>query len=239
MIVRTAMYVMMASLSSAYTMNRRAFLPGLLVAPNPCVAALLKTNAIGREEYTNSITASRDTNISPREAYDVLREHIPATRNGGYAVDLGAGAGLSTSVLYNEKGYTRVAAVDWSRTAWDDNVSEQPEEVSFFESDDATFFLQQVDQKFDCIVYNFAINKAKAEKTARSFLASSGVLLAPCNDRADYWYKQSYLLLDSQGRVLWKSEPDVGAWAIQFQPDVTSKTCTGIWCGGINGFQQQ
>ena len=83
-----------------------------------------QTKAVGRSEYTNSITASRDTNISPQEAYDVILEQIPPTENG-VALDLGAGAGLSTCVLYN-LGYKTIDAVDWSRDAWDANT-DQPQ----------------------------------------------------------------------------------------------------------------
>lgn len=210
----------------------------LLSSPAVSEAIGLETKALGRQEYTNSITASRDTNISPAEAYDVILERIPE-RPGGVAADLGAGAGLSTSLLY-KKGYTNLFAVDWSKTAWDDSVTDQPDSVSFYEMDDASFFRRvPAEMKFDCIVYNFAINTNKAVLVAKDYLKDDGVLLAPCNDRQDYWYKQSYLLLDKRGNEVWKSGPVVGAWDVQFQPDVTSKTCTGVWCGGFNGFQQQ
>jgi len=160
---------------------------------------------------------------------------------------LGAGAGLSTAVLYQEKGYTtHLDAVDWSRTAWDASVTAQPDAVRFFEMDDSAFFeyalTQQQQQhlkepiKYDVIVYNFACNLDKAVYVAQTFLTDSGVLLAPVNERTDYWYKQTYLLLDKTGAVVWKSDPEVGAWSVQFQPDVTSPTCTGIWCGGFNGY---
>jgi Methyltransferase domain len=210
-------------------------------------AVVFQTTAYGRQEYTNAITASRDTNISPAEAYDVIRQRIPpAGSTTARAVDVGAGAGLSTAVLYTEKGYRTIAAVDWSKTAWDDSVTHQPATVQFYEMDDATFFQQHAnddddddDDKFDCIVYNFAVNTEKAVSMARQHLTATGVLLAPCNDRTDYWYKQSYLLLDGTGRIQWQSPPEINAWSVQFQPDVTSPTCTGIWCGNLNGFQQQ
>jgi hypothetical protein len=84
------------------------------------------TNAYGKEEYTNSITASRDTNISPKEVYDSIQsnyvkyplEQLKAkglTREAR-AWDVGAGAGVSTQTLYN-MGYTNIEAVDWSDTA--------------------------------------------------------------------------------------------------------------------------
>lgn len=238
------LYLAILPTSLALEISRRKVLsfaslgtPPLWISSATC-AEELKTKAAGLQEYTNSITASRDTNISPAEAYDVIRDRIPE-RLGGIAADLGAGAGLSTSLLY-KKGYTNLFAVDWSKTAWDDAVISQPDSVSFYQMDDASFFQRLPNEtRFDCIVYNFAINTNKAILVAKDHLKDDGVLLAPCNDRQDYWYKQTYLLLDSKGNVLWKSGPAVGAWDVQFQPDVTSKTCTGIWCGGFNGFQQQ
>ena len=88
------------------------------------------TNAYGKEEYTNSITASRDTNISPKEVYDSIQsyyvkyplEQLKAkgmTREAR-AWDVGAGAGVSTQTLYN-MGYANIEAVDWSDTAVSSN----------------------------------------------------------------------------------------------------------------------
>ena len=218
---------------------------------------MFETTAYGRQEYTNSITASRDTNLSPAEAYDVIRQKIPPNKNDNpnfRALDLGAGAGLSTAILCNEKGYIATDAVDWSRTAWDDSVKRQPNTIQFYEMDDSAFFeyaLQKQQQqqqqqpqtmlKYDVIVYNFACNFDKAVFAATTFLNCGNpesVLLAPVNDRSDYWYKQTYVLLDCRGNVVWKSDPEVGAWSIQFQPDVTAPSCVGIWCGGFNGYQQ-
>ena len=198
-----------------------------------------RTAAYGKQEYTNSITASKDTNLSPAEAYDTIRDRIPL-RKDGIALDLGAGAGLSTQVLY-EAGYTTIDAVDWSITAWESSVKEQPESVRFFELSDQEFFdyIRPTQRRYDAIVYNYAVNPDKAVVIAKTYLHDGGVLLAPCNDRRDYWYKQSYLLLNNMGETVWRSQPEVGAWSVQFQPDVESKTCTGIWCGAFNGFQDQ
>jgi hypothetical protein len=209
------------------------------------------STAYGREEYTNSIVASRDTNISPAEAYDVIRQHIPLASDRRWgersirAADIGAGAGLSTAILYTEKGYHDIAAVDWSRVAWDASVVDQHssrQSVQFYEMDDDSFFsslpTKDNDEKllFDIIVYNFAINKDKAAHVACTFLTKDGLLLAPCNDRKDYWYKQSYVLYDQTATARWTSDAYLDAWSIQFQPDVTSLDCTGIWCGNFNGF---
>ena len=209
--------------------------------------APFQTSAFGQQEYTNSITASRDTNLSPAEAYDVLKQRIPRGDTTKRALDLGAGAGLSTQVLY-QAGYTNIDAVDWSKDAWDASVLQQPESVQFYELADQDFLDQKRKAEeddpssgyYNVIVYNFAINPEKAVAVAQQFLSKQdGLLLAPCNDRRDYWYKQSYLLLNAKGNVVWKSAPEVGAWSVQFQPDVTSPTCTGIWCGSFNGFDQK
>jgi hypothetical protein len=194
-----------------------------------------------RREYTNSITASRDTNVSPAEVYDVIRQQIPpASDSQKYALDLGAGAGLSTVLLYSELGYRTVDAVDWSATAWEENVIGQPDSVHFYEMDDTTFFQTRKPSslQYDVIVYNFAVNADKAAYVARNFLTESGVLLAPINDKRDYWYKQTYFKLNSRAEIVWQSEAEVGAWSVQFQPDVTSPSCTGIWCGNFNGFRK-
>lgn len=227
-----------------------------------------RTLGYGQEEYTNSITASRDTNISPREAYDVIRERIPLAaspspgpwRRSQRVLDVGAGAGVSTQVLFSELGYTDIDAVDWSADAWDTNVVACPASVRFFALSDDAFFARQRQRQqlqlqstsqlqqdsalteafstqYSVICYNFAINFRKAERVAQQHLTEDGILLAPINDKADYWYKQSYYILNSQGRVVWKSQPEVGAWSVQFQPDVTAETCTGIWCGGFNGYR--
>jgi hypothetical protein len=165
---------------------------------------------------------------------------------------------VSTAVLFEELGYQRIDAVDWSGDAWTDNVIEPvPDGVRFYEVDDDRFFcdceepqegeLARPACRYNVIVYNFAINAEKAIRVARRHLVEEddnngennvgGLLLAPVNDRDDYWYKQSYLIVNSRGDVVWKSPPEVGAWSVQFQPDVTSLTCTGIWCGGMNGYQ--
>jgi hypothetical protein len=232
--------------------SRRGVLANVLLTPaaalsldedpplNPTTRQpLFLTTAFGRQEYTNSITASRDTNLSPAEAYDIIRQQVPAAvRSSQRALDLGAGAGLSTQVLYQTLGYRNIDAVDWSSTAWLQCVTQQPASVQFHEmSDDDFFATLEPQQHYDVIVYNFAINPSKAVEVAQTWLRpESGILLAPCNDRRDYWYKQSYLVLNSNGSLVWKSGEEVGAWSVQFQPDVTSENCTGIWCGSVNGY---
>ena len=231
---------------------------------NQKVGKVFRTRAM--EEYTNSISASRDTNVSPMEAYDTITAMIPPNKKGSLAkaLDVGAGAGYSTLLLYDKLGYKDIDAVDWSGDAWRSNVLETPPSVRFFELDDDSFFqmvetetsLQQqyggsssssnkrdVDMttrtKYQVICYNFAVNAAKAVRVARTHLAEDGMLLAPINDRPEYWYKQTYYVLNSRGEVLEQSGAEVGAWSVQFQPDVTSTTCSGIWCRNMNGFNEK
>ena len=299
-----------------------------------------RSAAYGREELTNSITASRDTNISPREAYDSILTNPsllqPIERIGALsstsmknktekriprALDMGAGAGVSTQILW-EMGYRYIEACDWSDKAWDEYVGEGkmvgdkgsvdnfsdgditeipetppkgrcPSSVKFYPVDDERYIsqvwrprrrnysttnnnnLQDVESiKFDAIVYNFAVNEAKARSTAIELLTSDyGRLLAPVNARNDYWLAQSYRVYDSTGAVVVigntgtdtrtgtvlgesgggigrsrgkysnnsngsNDSSVVGAWNVQYQPDVTSETCQGVWCAPFNGFQK-
>jgi uncharacterized FAD-dependent dehydrogenase/SAM-dependent methyltransferase len=191
------------------------------VGTKPCFAVGVSFQTKANAEYTNSITASRDTNVSPKEAYDSILQYLPPNRGEGSkrALDVGAGAGLSTSYLYNNLGYKVIDAVDWSGDAWQSNVMTTPESVRFFELDDDSFFMsvasKDTTRKYDVICYNFAINPSKAVRVARSFLTENGVLFAPVNDRAEYWYKQTYYTINAAGEILKKSGPDVGAWSVQ------------------------
>lgn len=254
------------------------------------------TGAYGREEYTNSIVASSDTNISPREVYDSIQSQylrypllmlqqqqqeekgskenrIPNRHYLPRALDMGAGAGVSTRILW-DMGYRQIDAVDWSGMAWHRYVTNDPrascpKSVQFYELDDERYLDQwyekqrralsslssssslsandsTIDQNysssssflFDVIVFNFAVNESKAKKFATELLSPNGRLLAPVNTQSDYWLKQTYRVYDKQGKVLWNAV-DVGAWSVQFQPDVTQDTCQGVWCAPFNGFQKK
>ena len=258
-----------ASLSLAAAMTAVGTLPYPSHAVSVAAATTFRTQAFDLKEYTNSITASKDTNVSPKEAYDVIKDTIqPIAKtisanknnnaNANRALDVGAGAGVSTQTLY-DMGFTTMDAIDWSGTAWNENVVECPPSVQFFEMDDERFFSsllapsssssssssqsqqqqQQGNRKYHVIVYNFAINLDKAVRVAKAYLdptLDDARLLVPANAQKDYWYKQSYYLIDAAGDIVWKSKPDVGAWSVQFQPDVTSETCQGPWCPPYNGF---
>lgn len=219
--------------------------------------------AFTKKEYTNSIVASRDTNISPLEVYETLQTQLKRNNNDDEtattakdvmeqqqqqsslprALDVGAGAGVSTQVLYEKLGYKNIDAVDWSGDAWRINVVENgycPSTVSFYELDDERFLQEWKKQgldKYDVIAFNFAINEDKAFFFSHNLLKKDGLLLAPINTQQDYWLKQTYQLIDSTGRMVWSAN-DVGAWSVQFQPDVTQPTCQGIWCSTFNGFQR-
>jgi hypothetical protein len=256
-------------------MRQTATTTSLLILPFPSIAATTTTTSVGfqtkaQAEYTNSITASRDTNVSPLEAYESIMKYIPpassflsssSSSTTVRALDVGAGAGLSTSYLYNQLGYKYLDAVDWSGDAWRQNVVSCPETVQFYEMDDDAFFQslettnqeassqnkndhvqQQPHQQYQVICYNFAINPQKAVRVARRYLSSGkndsggAILFAPVNDKTDYWYKQTYYAFNNKGEVVSQSGSEVGAFYIQYQPDVNSNSCTGIWCGDFNGY---
>lgn len=238
-----------------------------------------RSSGFSKQEYTNSITASRDTNISPKEAYDTISsayiskqpiEDALSQNRVPTALDLGAGAGVSTQLLY-DMGYKDIDAVDWSGDAWRKFVEEDEEEntkgdikggVRFWEMDDERFVERWRDfnnlnnsqslssskqpnikrvpakGKYDAIVFNFAVNESKAKSMASEMLTDTGKLLAPVNVQNDYWLKQTYQVYDKAGTLLWQAG-DIGAWSVQFQPDVTQDSCQGIWCAPFNGFQKQ
>ena len=216
-----------------------------MVAPPATVscssgAPEFRTAAFDKPNYANAYTASRDTNVSPKEAYDVIATKAlppPGVSACPRALDLGAGAGVSTEILWRN-GFRSIVAVDPSRVAWDTFVGEkQPagSGVTFMQnSDDGYLDSRPADAPlFDLVLVNFAINN---EKTADllALLSPNGRLLAPVNQRRDYWFQQEYRLLDRSGQVLWKTDTS-GGWAITFQPDFTSPSCQGQWCPQFRG----
>jgi hypothetical protein len=73
--------------------------PSYAIQPQTPVENPFHSTATGREEYTNSIVASRDTNISPREVYDTISSEYlrnvldTVEKEGGVARALDVGAG--------------------------------------------------------------------------------------------------------------------------------------------------
>ena len=324
--------------------------------------AMFYSGATGKENYMTAFTASSNTNVSPKEAYDTIYAQLApknylapeivaaASRPGGAplrALDLGAGAGVSTEMLW-KLGYRDVHAVDWSDAAWREWV--KPEQydvggvggagvapssggswfeakksrVTFYAMDDQRFLdlvgasskkvaeeaakaaevtaaaaaaaataaaaakaaaaetamasaassssdasslpdtaaaaaptmttvalvaerdvpsppsssssssSSADDFKFDAIVFNYACNSGKAKFFAQNLLKPGGRLVAPCNRDDDYWLKQEYRVLDSDGAVVWRAG-EVGAWDVVFQPDMTEESCQAVrWCPETN-----
>jgi SAM-dependent methyltransferase len=202
---------------------------------------------------SNSIVASRDTNVSPKEIYDFLQREDdlkPATIMGsssatqGRALDLGAGAGVSTQVLL-QAGWNSIDAVDVSRLAWDKFATARgdlPSSVRFFHTNDEQFvelWRREVDertrepQRYDLVVLNYAVNTEKARRLAAELLVPGrGRLLAPTNVQNDYWFEQTYVLLNKEGSIQW-TRSTLGSYDVLFQPDFTSPSCQGQWCPAL------
>ncbi|GMI02421.1 hypothetical protein TrVE_jg2887 [Triparma verrucosa] len=221
--------------------------PALEPTPDDTTAGTFKSAGLALKEDSTSFTASRDTNISPGEAYStisspLIKSSVSSIKQSGRSpscVDFGAGAGVSTQILW-DLGIKSIDAVDWSSSAWTKYVSELgvPNAlVKFYEMDDSRFLSLHPDNRYDFIVFNFAVNESKAKLYAKKYLLQSptSLLLAPINTNEDYWLKQNYVLMDFSGKII-KSEGEVGAWSVQFQPDVTEPTCSGIWCPPFNTF---
>ena len=121
------------------------------------------------------------------------------------ALDLGAGAGVSTEILWRN-GFRSIVAVDPSRVAWDKFVGEQQPAgsgVTFIQnSDDGYIESRPADAAlFDLVLVNFAINADKA-RDLLALLTPNGRLLAPVNQQRDYWFRQEYREFDRTGELL-------------------------------------
>ena len=241
-------------------------------------SSTFRSKASNLRNYSNSVVASRDTNVSPGEAYDVILEKTKITTDangfgdiGGVsgqgrkrALDLGAGAGVSTQLLW-DNGYRKIDAVDPSDAAWrkfvTDNDSTLPNGLRFFHLSDDAFVAavkrgrgnvsnnKETNQQqemgtteegkgeiyYDMVVCNYAINSDKAKALAKDLVKPvTGRLLAPVNAQTDYWFGQEYRLMDSEAKVLWRQDV-VSGWSVTFQPDYTAPTCMGQWCPNTRG----
>lgn len=213
---------------------------GALVAALACAHPLpRRASAAGKvssgvPELSNSIVASRDTNVSPKEIYDFLRSKSELRPVGEQrrALDLGAGAGVSTQVLF-DIGWRDIVAVDPSRVAWDKFAASEsmPAGIQFNHASDEQYVARRSsdDGRFDLVIVNYAMNHEKAVRYALELLAPGGKLLAPTNMQENYWFKQQYELLDEKGEVLW-SKGTLWSYDVLFQPDFTSPSCQGQWC---------
>ena len=196
------------------------------------------SKAFDQPNYASAVVASRDTNVSPKEAYDVIASKAvpPPGVDCPVALDLGAGAGVSTQMLWLN-GFKTIVAVDASRVAWDQWVGPQPagSSVEFYQNSDDGYIEQRAADAplFDLVLVNFAINADKA-KELLSLLNPNGRLLAPVNQRRNYWFQQEYRLFTKDGDVLWKTDTS-GGWQVTFQPDFTSPACQGQWCPQFRG----
>ena len=226
--------------------GRRALLAATLIAgsrPILPAAAAPKAVSSGVPELSNSIVASRDTNISPKEIYIQLRneEALRPERNGvietgGRALDLGAGAGVSTQALY-DIGWKTVVAVDPSRLAWDAYAAGEslPPGIQFEHASDEQYLEKWAatgKTPYQLVVLNYAVNHDKAARLAKLLLAPGGHLLAPTNVQNDYWFNQQYEFFDDQANVRW-TKGTLGSYSVLFQPDFTSASCQGQWCPNI------
>jgi SAM-dependent methyltransferase len=199
-------------------LRRRALLATalLLPPPRPSAAESAVSSARRLPELSNSIIASRDTNVSPKEIYDHLRsltaadaELSPAAlapQRRGRALDLGAGAGVSTQVLW-DAGWREIEAVDPSGLAWERfcEGAAALDGVRFHQQSDERYVAARpaTDERFDLVIINYAVNAEKAVRFARELLTKNGRLLAPTNVQSDFWFNQRYELLDARGEVLW------------------------------------
>ena len=77
----------------------------------------------------------------------------------------------------------------------DDPTARCPPSVKFYEHYDERYramWRTKNLSKFDAVVFNFAVNDVKAKSFAKEMLAENGRLLAPVNERNDYWLNQVF-----------------------------------------------
>ena len=68
----------------------------------------------------------------------------------------------------------------------------------------------------------------------RPLVPTTGRMLAPVNVQQDYWFSQTFRLLDQSGKVYLKRGTS-GGWQVTFQPDFTEPNCQGQWCPQFRG----
>jgi len=125
---------------------------------------------------------SDDTNISSTEIYGMERKYLQpngkSSRDMLKALDLGAGAGVSSGVL-RHLGYSHVDAVDQSDQAWTYSGAQKLNGVKFHNKTAGEFMDGVSKPQFDAVNVAFAIKRQKAMDYAHRALAPGGRLLAP------------------------------------------------------------
>ena len=151
-----------------------------------------KSAAYEKPNYSSAIVASRDTNVSPKEAYDIIAfKAEPPEKSASAcprALDLGAGAGVSTQLLWLN-GFRQIVAVDISRTAWDEFVERYgevrlPAGVSFTQAnDDAYLESRGADaEPFDMVVVRSHVKDTGATPVCQRQPSGAASSLGPLAD---------------------------------------------------------
>lgn len=177
---------------------------------------------------------SQDTNISASDIYDAQRQYLKpdGEKHGLRALDLGAGAGVSTSVL-KQLGYEHIDSVDQSDTAWMQSGANKMKDVKFHKAtaDDFIAGIKSKDgTQYDAVNVAYGLKDSKAIDYAERVLARGGKFLVPITTSevverpgkiATRWH---LVTKDGSGNVHDKDLPDkpVGGGQMKFQPDITS-----------------
>eukprot|EP00746_Dinoflagellata_sp_MGD_P006420 gnl/MRDRNA2_/MRDRNA2_112555_c0_seq1.p1 gnl/MRDRNA2_/MRDRNA2_112555_c0~~gnl/MRDRNA2_/MRDRNA2_112555_c0_seq1.p1 ORF type:complete len:236 (+),score=46.89 gnl/MRDRNA2_/MRDRNA2_112555_c0_seq1:96-803(+) len=163
------------------------------------------------------IQLTHDTNLSGAAVYKELRYAL-AHPGKGTALDLGAGAGFSSKILY-ELGYRDgIDSVDPSGEAWEmcRYAAELPN-VTFYESTDADFVESNTHKQYDAINIAFGIATEKAEAIGMQHLKVGGRMLAPVSGglcMVTYEKLEDGELSRVNSKWGWMWQPDTTSWRI-------------------------
>lgn len=123
-----------------------------------------------------------ETHLPAMEAYETLRRDLEQPGHGT-ALDLGAGTGFSTKVLY-DLGYTGgIDAVDPSGVAWQAcHYASGLKGVAFYAETDVDFLRGHTRKMYDAISVSFGMTTAKAEAIGQAHLIPGGRMFVPVED---------------------------------------------------------